>query len=284
MAIWSKLFSLKKAEDNKIENINSCYKGELSNGMFRFKGIYGSSVENKAFGDDINLFVQIDVKKCDTYGMQNDDLYECIVTYSHPGRAYLGDNTSKEIFRGFLSNNEIKVFASFNIERMKRDQLYAEYVLRELFNRDYLIKIHNNTYIQNSNTSTGNYIGGIVETEDGLSIKLDEKIGELVDNSAYVIEQKESFKDILKKEKISHLHDKMEQIIGLRNKLKMDAKLSEFQNEQLNSLEESIRMLLNSLDDQSKKDYLNSISDSEVQAYFRKLQPMNDEETFGQRK
>lgn len=180
-----KLFRLNNKKTTIKKPVNKYYIGNSNGKIVSFRGTYGTEVVkqgNNYTEKENKLFINLGVQKMENSDLKGENLYECILDYTHSGAPHMGDitlPTSLKPLQGFLNGRNICVVAQFDLERMKQDESYAEFVLIKLFDQERIKMLHELTFERNE-LSYGNYIGSIKDENNELSIFIDDAVGQKI--------------------------------------------------------------------------------------------------------
>lgn len=191
MSFFDKIRKKKKHPDVKPRS--SYYYGE-SAGQIHFKYYFDGEEQRVERYKKITVDVLKSVDSIDGQPLPQK-LYECSVWYNN-GRPSLLDLKTEFDYFGFK-----KVLASFDLERMKTDTNYTKYVCCNLFNPSRIKDLHDIAFEEKAGTSCGNYVGSLVDIDEGFCVKLDETVGKMVDQSSEMADLRKEYADRMEEEK-----------------------------------------------------------------------------------
>lgn len=210
MNIFKRIRQNKKNQQNII---NQYYMGddkfyyvfdEYSNDNRREKiGLNVEEIINNIDGQDIS-----------------SPLYKCELIYGVTGSPVVSD---------FFKENFDYILVQFDLDRMKSDEAYAKYVFTELLEKNRIKQMYDIVVGEIEGKSFGNYVGSIVETEQGLSIETDEKIGGLVAGTSEMSKLREDYQT--RKEENQRYLEKMNEQQRLERERRRKERIASLQKE-----------------------------------------------------
>lgn len=139
------------------------------------------------------------------------NLYRCNIDYGSANRTGVFNAVEDKALKCFN-----KVIIGIDKEKMINDEQYAGYVLSTLLERNRIIKLHDIEFDivkDESEPKCGNYVGSIVESDNNLSIFVDDKIGNIIENSEESKSLREQYKNYVEEEKAKEVKDKQDRIV-----------------------------------------------------------------------
>ena len=100
---------------------------------------------------------------------ENQKFYICHLQYGHGGVVQLTDVEDE------LLGYE-RVIVGLDKERMNIDEEYAGFVLKQLLDKNRIKRLYDIAFDKIEGDKSGNYVGTVLEKENGLSILMDEDI------------------------------------------------------------------------------------------------------------
>lgn len=148
-------------------------------------------------------------------------LYKCSLNYGHNGKQLITDVMNSEELIGYN-----KVIVGIDKDRMNKDEKYAEFVLSKLLDRNRIKQLHDIEFGETEVNKSGNYVGTIIEDENGLSIQMDEEVMKQVANSP----------------EVAVIHEKYERCMEEMNKIR-EKQDSEYEAKRIPQIDEQIKKL-----------------------------------------
>lgn len=214
-------FNIQPKKNQTEDWLNKYYIGTSEDGIASFRKVIGKSIVHKGenYIDKTNdLLICLTIRAMDDKGLQFENVYDCKVKYTHTGRPNIGDTVlpnELDPLQGFRIKDDICVVAQFDLERMKKEEAYTEFILTKLFDKARIKSIHEYTF-EHRELSYGNYIGSVMQIGKELSITMNDPLGKRIGNQS-MSGLKENY-DIAKK-KVEEFRNKENRIESLEKRI-----------------------------------------------------------------
>ena len=143
-------------------------------------------------------------------------VYNCMVSwYGHDDCSYL-DNSGREMGR---KANYRGVLAEIDLNLIKRDPTYCEWVMKGLLDKKRVEKYLDTGLIENPETPCGKYIGGVRPTEQGYEKFFSGSAGKASHNSELMVNRRLEHRQKQETKRQQAILDKQAQIVKLQNEV-----------------------------------------------------------------
>ena len=181
MGFFDRFRKKKVVEPQTVVIENQYHRGYDS---FRYK--YGVNAHEE--GSYVNLTINDEINLSD-----NQKYYECHLRYDL-GRPTIFNTIPDKEFEGYQN-----VIIGLDKDRMVKDEAYAKYVLENVLNTYRIKQLHKIEFGVIEGIKSGNYVGTVVEGENGLTTVMDEEICRKVASSPKTKAMHDSYDSLFRK-------------------------------------------------------------------------------------
>lgn len=195
MSIFDKIF--KSNESKNEEKKSKYYDGEFA-GKAKFTYYFDVDSQKIEKYKKVSLTIGNRVDFVDEK-LLPQGLYECEVWYNY-GKASLGDYATIVDYYGFE-----KVLVALDLERMKSDTAYTEFVCCNVLNPSRIRNLHDAAFGITEGKPLGNYVGGVGEKESRLYVKVNAVTGKMINDSSKMTSLRAAFAKRMERERQEQL-------------------------------------------------------------------------------
>lgn len=147
------------------------------------------------------------------------DVYECMVSWYGDSDCQMLNKETGE-FESLRACDYRNILAQIDLDLLQTNPDYCKQVMKNLLDRRRVERYIDTGLQEKPNHPCGNYIGGVIETEQGYRKYFSQTIGERVHNSTQMIRKRQEYRELKERARQQQIRNKQAQISQLQDDIK----------------------------------------------------------------